>query len=114
MLLSSVPPVDSDHDGMPDEWEIARGLNANDAVDVSGDRDGDGYTNVEEYLNYLVATKCSSADFDNDGYVNWDDLYVLASNWLKNDCNNVLEGNLDLDCDVDFRDFSIFAESWSG
>jgi pectate lyase len=44
-------PVDSDHDGMPDWWEKKHGLNHGDASDVSLDRDGDGYTNVEEYLN---------------------------------------------------------------
>ncbi|MDR6880642.1 Ig-like domain-containing protein [Bacillus sp. 3255] len=47
---------DSDHDGMPDEWEAAHGLNANDAADgkaVSG-IDGSGYTNLENYLNGIV------------------------------------------------------------
>jgi len=44
---------DSDHDGMPDEWERARGLNPNDARDGNADRDGDGYTNLEEYLGWL-------------------------------------------------------------
>ena len=44
---------DSDHDGMPDEWERARGLNPNDARDGNADRDVDGYTNLEEYLGWL-------------------------------------------------------------
>lgn len=47
-------PTDTDRDGMPDAWETARGLDAN-AADDSGDDDGDGYTNVEEYLSCLVA-----------------------------------------------------------
>jgi hypothetical protein len=47
------PPVDTDHDGMPDAWEIARGLNPNDASD--GPRvASNGYTNVENYLNELA------------------------------------------------------------
>jgi hypothetical protein len=44
---------DTDHDGMPDEWERARGLNPNDAHDGNADRDGDGFTNLEEYLGWL-------------------------------------------------------------
>ena len=44
-------PVDSDGDGMPDEWETAHGLDPNSGADGAMDTDGDGYTNVEEYLN---------------------------------------------------------------
>ncbi|MEW6442905.1 MAG: hypothetical protein AB1640_18370 [bacterium] len=47
-------PADADHDGMPDSWEQARGLNASDASDASRDRNGDGYTNIEEYVNALI------------------------------------------------------------
>ncbi|TYR37990.1 polysaccharide lyase [Sphingobacterium phlebotomi] len=43
--------VDTDGDGMPDEWEIKYGLDPNDPTDGAKDADGDGYTNVEEYLN---------------------------------------------------------------
>lgn len=52
-LKSTIPPKDSDHDGMPDEWEIAHGLNPtnpSDAVKTGTN----GYTNVEEYINSLV------------------------------------------------------------
>jgi hypothetical protein len=38
---------------MPDSWEASRGLNPN-TDDSAQDRDGDGYTNIEEYLNELV------------------------------------------------------------
>jgi hypothetical protein len=47
-------PADSDHDGIPDAWEKARGLNPNDPEDANGDLNGDGYTNLEKYLNSLV------------------------------------------------------------
>lgn len=53
--LSSGPVLpDSDQDGMPDQWETAHGLNPADASDSSGDRDGDGYTNIEEYIDSLA------------------------------------------------------------
>ena len=47
-------PKDSDHDGIPDDWEIAHGLNPNDPSDANGDYNGDGYTNLEKYLNSLT------------------------------------------------------------
>ncbi|HUV66453.1 MAG TPA: hypothetical protein VMW24_21365 [Sedimentisphaerales bacterium] len=50
--LENLPaPLDTDGDGMPDEWERRYGLNPGDASDTSKDEDGDGYTNIEEYLN---------------------------------------------------------------
>jgi pectate lyase len=54
VLRSAAAPVDSDRDGMPDWWEIAHKLNPNDAADRNLDRDADGYTNLEEYLNWLA------------------------------------------------------------
>ena len=51
------PYVDSDGDGMPDDWEIKNGLNPNDASDAAMDKDNDGYTNLEEYLNGTDPTK---------------------------------------------------------
>lgn len=51
------PYKDSDNDGMPDEWEKKNGLNPKNAADASLDRDGDGYTNIEDYLNGVVETK---------------------------------------------------------
>jgi hypothetical protein len=51
VIASGTACVDSDHDGMPDEWEILHGFNPNDSSDANQDFDGDGYTNLEEYLN---------------------------------------------------------------
>jgi pectate lyase len=58
-LKTGPVPADSDHDGMPDAWEKEHGLDANDASDGAKDRDGDGYTNLEEYINGLVTTASS-------------------------------------------------------
>ncbi len=52
---SNPAPLDSDADGMPDSFETQRGLGPNNPADRNADVDGDGYTNLEEYLNGLVA-----------------------------------------------------------
>lgn len=51
------PYKDSDNDGMPDSWEKTHHLNPKNAADASKDRDGDGYTNIEEFLNSVVKVK---------------------------------------------------------
>jgi pectate lyase len=53
-LASGTPPRDCDHDGMPDAWEEQEGLDPNSPSDAGGDLDGDGYTNVEQYLFSLL------------------------------------------------------------
>ncbi len=45
---------DTDGDGMPDEWEDQHGLNKNNKADGNAKGQG-GYTNLEIYLNSLVA-----------------------------------------------------------
>jgi hypothetical protein len=48
---STAPNKDSDKDGMPDEWEIKYKLNPNDPSDAVLDCNGDGYTNIEKFIN---------------------------------------------------------------
>ncbi|HFD12920.1 MAG TPA: hypothetical protein ENJ32_10700, partial [Crenotrichaceae bacterium] len=48
--------TDTDRDGMPDEWELANGLNPNNAQDRNQiDQSTPGYTNLEVYLDSIVA-----------------------------------------------------------
>lgn len=47
------PWVDSDGDGMPDDWERARTLDPADPADGPADPDGDGWTHLEDWLNSL-------------------------------------------------------------
>lgn len=56
-LNGGAASVDTDNDGMPDDWETRYGFDADNANDNSLDTDGDGYTNVEEYLNGTDPTK---------------------------------------------------------
>ncbi|MEX0641394.1 MAG: hypothetical protein WD468_01770 [Pirellulales bacterium] len=55
-LNSQAAPLDTDRDGMPDAWEEQHGLNPAEPDDGQNDRDDDGYTNLEEYLNSLCLT----------------------------------------------------------
>jgi hypothetical protein len=46
-----IPYLDTDMDGMPDEWEMKYNLNPKDASDAMKDCNGDGYSNIEKYIN---------------------------------------------------------------
>jgi hypothetical protein len=54
-ILSSVAALtvasDRDHDGLPDAYESGVGLDPDDPSDASGDLDGDGVGNLQEYLS---------------------------------------------------------------
>lgn len=56
---SGVGPTDTDRDGMPDSWETDHGLNPNNGSDAHQDRTGDGYTNLEEYINGIFGSSGS-------------------------------------------------------
>lgn len=48
-LYGGYKPLDSDGDGIPDEWEIANGLDPNDASDAAKIA-ANGYANIENYV----------------------------------------------------------------
>jgi hypothetical protein len=55
-LVSGAPAAtDTDRDGMPDAWELAHGLNPNNAADAKT-LNTDGYTNLEHYINTITDT----------------------------------------------------------
>jgi hypothetical protein len=80
--------LDSDNDGMPDEWETAHGLDPNN-LDANLDPDNDGLTNLQEYQH---STNPNNPDTDNDG---------MPDGWeVKHDLNpNVNDASSDRDND---------------
>lgn len=58
-VYSGKPYQDTDGDGMPDAWEkkyAALGLDPNNPEDAVLDCNGDGYTNIEKYINGMDPT----------------------------------------------------------
>ena len=53
-LQSAERPLDTDYDGIPDEWENQFGLDASDPLDARKITLVTGYTNLEVYMRYLV------------------------------------------------------------
>ena len=52
---------------MPDAWEKKNGLNPNDPSDANGDITGDGYTNIEKYINGIsTKTRVDWTDLNNN------------------------------------------------
>src|SRR5215212_12160101 len=61
---------DRDHDGMPDDVEVANGTNPDDPSDADGDADGDGLSNGDEVA---IGSSVNNADTDGDGVSDGDE-----------------------------------------
>ncbi|MFH0810764.1 MAG: fibronectin type III domain-containing protein [Pseudomonadota bacterium] len=48
-VFSARTKIDSDGDGMSDDWELSQGLDPHDPTDASSDADHDGYSSLQEY-----------------------------------------------------------------
>jgi hypothetical protein len=55
VLFTGPAPPDNDHDGMDDNWELANGLNPGNPADRNGDKNTNGYTDLEDYLASITA-----------------------------------------------------------
>ncbi len=72
---------DADGDGIPDDYEIANGLNPNDRVDALEDADGDGLTNKEEYD---LGTDLNDPDSDDDGITDGEEVVEGDDGFVTN------------------------------
>lgn len=74
--------ADSDGDGIPDDYEIANGLNPNDPTDALADPDHDGLTNLQEFQQ---GTDPHNPDTDGDGLSDGDEVNLYHTNPLVAD-----------------------------
>jgi len=134
-LASGTPPVDSDHDGMADNWEISQFGNL--SRDGRGDANNNGYTDLEEYLNQLAGavppppppgtptptkpptpTPMSTptpapalpGDIDKDGDVDIFDYNLMIQHFGNTSCGNVAD--IDGNCKVDIFDYNTLIENF--
>jgi pectate lyase len=115
--LNSLPaPTDSDHDGMPDIWEMSHGLNANDASDRNGHDLDPNYTNLEVYLDWLVSSV--RTDIIYDGIVNFSDFARFAEHWNTSAGNPLYDKRYDFgpngipDGMISMDDLFYIAQDW--
>jgi alpha-tubulin suppressor-like RCC1 family protein len=109
--LKVVNSIDTDGDGLPDEWERTHELNERSADGEdgpNGDSDSDGLTNIQEYN---LGTTPRNADTDGDTISDKQELEILKTDPVVGDSdstltkdvneagNNILDGNEDFDGD---------------
>ncbi|MGY5354588.1 pectinesterase family protein [Wenyingzhuangia sp. IMCC45467] len=85
-LPTEEAPLDTDEDGIPDAWEITKGLNPNNAIDGNVKTLDEGYTNIEVYLNSIVANTTDDQNGSFEVYVTPDTFeqeYLSAEDGTK-------------------------------
>jgi hypothetical protein len=96
--ICAVGMLDSDRDGIPDSVETAAGLNPSSASDAKLDKDGDGLSNIDEFL---LGTDISDTDSDNDGLSDFFEVRRTGTdpNLADSDTDGTADGAEDPDTD---------------
>jgi hypothetical protein len=116
LILPVVPPRaadwDTDQDGMPNFWETWYGSNPS-TFDPNGDRDGDGYMDLEEYLVWIYDPNGihHPGDVTGDNAVALGDLGIIAGNWGLTG-KTWHQGDFTGDGAVGLADVGILAANW--
>jgi len=115
-LNSTDAPIDSDNDGMPDEWEFALCLDPSDSSDRNDDRNGDGYTNIEEYINWLPLGELmpTRADLNCDDIVDLSDFSEFAEHYPSSSDDPIYERKYDFDdnSEITLDDLFYIIQDW--
>gem|GEM_PF-1040669 len=82
-LFTVTLSADSDGDGIPDDIELANGLDPNNPADALADLDGDGLTNFQELM--VFGSDIRKADTDGDGLSDGDEVSLYHTNPLLAD-----------------------------
>jgi large repetitive protein len=81
---------DKDHDGLPDDFEQANGLDPNDPIDAQEDQDQDGLTALQEFQR---GTNLRVADSDGDGLSDGEEVAAGADGFVTNPLNADTDGD---------------------
>ena|GEM_PF-1619860 len=92
--------TDKDNDGIPDGVELINQLNHLDASDAVGDIDGDGMSNIDEYLAGRFISLLEE-DSDGDGVADHQDAFPNDPNESVDTDNDGIGNNADTDDDND-------------
>lgn len=116
--LGDFADTDDDNDSIPDTVEVANFLNPLNASDAAGDRDGDGISNLDEYLLGFDINHWQG-DINNDDAVTLADVVllkriVLDKETARQDQQLPGHGDLNLNGKLDVGDVVIMERIYLG